>query len=248
MPNRLYYHRQGAGSARIVFLHGNTGSSRWWRPTMDALPKGYSMIAVDLRGYGRSPDGSGAVTLAEHAREVHELVASLDFGDFVLVGHSLGGGVAMQFAADYPEVLRGLVLVDPAPVDGLKGVDYGFLELALKNNWLVAGLRATMVRPPIDAYFAELAEDCLRSAAAVIPNTRALEAADFTDSAPLFTKPVLVIHGERDAVVAPAESEKTAKAFPAARLAVIAGVGHSPQVEDPAEFAGQLRMFMESLR
>ena len=247
MQDGLYYHRQGAGDARIVFLHGNTGSSRWWRLTMNALQKEYSMLAIDLRGYGRSPDGTGSVTLADHAREIHQLLGSLNIGDFVLVGHSLGGGVAMQFAADYPDTLRGLVLVDSVPVDGLKGVDYGFLELALKNNWLVAGLKATMVQPPDAAYFAELAEDCLRSAAAIIPNTRALEAASFLGSAPLFPKPVLVVHGEMDAIVALAEAEKTVQCFPAANLAVIAGAGHSPQVESPAEFAGQLQRFMASL-
>jgi pimeloyl-ACP methyl ester carboxylesterase len=247
MQDRLYYHSQGAGDAKIVFIHGNTGSARWWQPAMNALQKEYSMLAIDLRGFGRSPDGTGTVTLAEHAREIHELLDSLNIADFVLVGHSLGGGVAMQFAADYPDSLRGLVLVDSVPVGGLQGVDYGFLELALKNNWLVAGLRATMVRPPDEAYFAELAKDCLRSAAAVIPNTRALEAASFLNSARLFPKPVLVVHGEMDTIVALAEAEKTVSTFPAAQLAVIAGVGHSPQVESPAELAGQLRKFMASL-
>lgn len=244
----LYTEQRGRGRTAIVFIHGNTGSTRWWHPAMAALAAEFAMTAVDLRGFGRSPDGDATVTLAGHAADVAATAAALGLDKFIFVGHSLGGGVAMEFAARYPQRLTGLVLVDPVPLGGLKGVDYGLLERSIANGWMVPGLKATMVQPVAADYFATLAEDCLRSLPAVIANTRALEAADFTAVAPLFAKPVLVVHGEKDPLVPLAESEKTAAAYPQAVLAVIAAAGHCPQVEQPEEFARRLREFANLLQ
>lgn len=247
MKGRLYARCQGRGEASIVFIHGNTGSSRWWEPTMKMLKSEFNMTAVDLRGFGLSPDGPDNVTFADHAGDIKKVVDELGLRELILVGHSLGGGVAMQFAALFPERLQGLVLVDSAPLGGLKGIDYDFLEKAIKNGWMVAGLKATMVQPPEDAYFAQLAQDCIRSLPAVIPNTRALEAADFTAAAPHFAKPVLVIQGDKDPLVSLAEAEKIAAAYPHATLTVIADAGHAPQVEQTAAFARCLREFAAAL-
>ena len=247
MQARLYAHRQGKGETGVVFIHGNTGSSRWWEPAMNALETEFNMTAVDLRGFGRSPDGPDEVTLADHAGDVSAAADELGLREFILVGHSLGGGVAMQFAALFPDRLRGLVLVDSAPLGGLKGVDYGILEKSVANNWLVAGLKATMVQPVAEEYFALLASDCIRSLPAVIPNTRALEAADFTADAPRFAKPVLVVQGEHDPLVPLAEAQKTAAAYPRAVLTVIAAAGHSPQVEQTDAFVRCLREFAAAL-
>lgn len=247
MKARLYAHRQGKGDTGVVFIHGNTGSTRWWAPAMNALENEFNMTAVDLRGFGQSPDGPDNVTLADHAGDVKAVADEIGLREFILVGHSLGGGVAMQFAALFPDRLRGLVLVDPAPLGGLKGVDYGILEMSIKNNWMVPGLKATMVQPVAEEYFALLARDCIRSLPAVIPNTRALEAADFTAVAPRFAKPVLVVQGDKDPLVPLAEAEKIAAAYPHAALTVIADAGHSPQVEQTGAFARCLREFAANL-
>lgn len=244
----LYTEQRGQGEKAVVFIHGNTGSTRWWHPTMQALATDFAMTAVDLRGFGRSPDGGETVTVTDHAADLEATAAELGLDKFVLVGHSLGGAVAMEYAALYPQRLTGLVLVDSAPLGGLKGVDYGILERSIANGWMVPGLKATMAQPVADDYFAQLAEDCLRSIPAVIANTRALEAADFTAAAPRFTKPVLVVHGEKDPLVPLAEAEKIAAAYPQAVLVVIPASGHSPQVEQPGDFARRLREFAAVLQ
>lgn len=238
MKAMIHTIRQGSGQQQIVFIHGNMASSRWWQPTMDALINDWDMLAVDLRGFGRSPDGEVTVTLADHAKDIYEAVQQHKLRSFLLVGHSLGGGVAMQFAADYPEMLTGLVLVDSSPVDGMTGIDYQLLQMVIENKELVvSSLRGTMTTNIDEDYFAQLAADALRSLPAVIPNTRALEAADFTHSAACFNKPVLVIYGEKDQLVTLAEAEKQVAAYSVAKLTVIPSVGHNPQVEDTQAFA-----------
>ena len=245
MCEPIHFIRRGAGIKKVLFIHGNMGSSRWWLPLMELIHDEWDMIAVDLRGFGCSPDGPAEVTLADHARDIQHIVCSQKLHDFIIVGHSLGGAAAMQFAASYPEGLSGMVLMDAAPVSGLKNVDYSLLERVLENpEMLVGSLRMTMVLPVDEDCFRGLAEDCLRGIAAVIPNARALEKADFSADAARFSKPVLVIHGEHDPLVPVSEAQKTASAYPNAKLLVIEGCGHNPQVEATAECAEALRQLL----
>ena len=246
----LYTVRKGKpGAQRIVLVHGNMASSRWWQSVIDGMAADFDLLALDLRGYGKSPDGPAAVSLADHAADIAELVSLADFAPFTLAGHSLGGAVAMQFAALYPDLLEGLVLVDSAPVDGMKDINYDLVQMMLDNQTiLLAALQSTLVKPVPEAVWAGFAEDCLLGAKSVMANTRALDGADFTAAASGFNKPVLVIHGEQDRVIPVAEAEKTAAAYPQGRLVIMAGVGHNPQVEDTAAFTQLLTGFVRTGR
>lgn len=245
MNEPIHFIRCGNGVKKVLFIHGNMGSTRWWLPVIELLNNECDMIAVDLRGFGSSPDGLAVVNLGDHAQDIQNVVREQNFSDFIIVGHSLGGAVAMQVAADYPESLSGLVLMDAPPVSGLSNVDYSLLEKLLENpEILVSSLRMTMVLPVDETYFQGLAQDCLRGIAAVIPNTRALEKADFSADTGRFGKPVLVIHGEHDAVVPVGEGQKTASAYPNAKLVIIEGCGHNPQVEATATCAEALRQLL----
>lgn len=244
MQEKLYSVCRGRGTTQIVFIHGNMASAKWWRPVMESLDEEFIMLAVDLRGYGQSPDGAQTVTLAQHAYDLHEVINSQGFSQFILVGHSLGGAVAMEFVLQYPELAAGLVLVDSAPVGGMKNIDYGRVEMMLADrNILEMALRFTLAKPVEEVYFAELLDDAYRSIPAVIPNTRALDGADFTARVKVFAKPVLVLQGEKDVIVSLADAKAAAQAFPNGRCIMIAEAGHNPQIEDPVEFARHLRDF-----
>jgi branched-chain amino acid transport system permease protein len=242
----LYTVRKGKpGVQRIVLIHGNMASSRWWQSVIDIMADDFELLALDLRGYGKSPDGPASVSLADHAADIAELAKMADFAPFTLVGHSLGGAVAMQFAALHPDLLEGLVLVDSAPVDGMKNINYDLVQMMLDNETiLLTALKSTLVKPIPEDVWAGFAEDCLLGAKSVMANTRALDGADFTAAARAFAKPVLVIQGEQDRLILVAEAEKTAAAYPQGWLVVMAGVGHNPQVEDSATFTQLLGDFV----
>ncbi|KYZ75822.1 hypothetical protein AXX12_11535 [Anaerosporomusa subterranea] len=245
----LYTLRKGKpGAKRIVLIHGNMASTRWWQGVINIMAEEFELLALDLRGYGKSPEGLATVSLVDHAADIAELVKIEEFAPFTLVGHSLGGAVAMQFAALYPDMLEGLVLVDSAPVDGMKDIKYDLVQMMLDNQMiLLAALKSTLVKPVSEEVWAGFAEDCLLGAKSVMANTRALDGADFTAAARAFAKPVLVIHGEQDRVVPVAEAEKAVAAYPKGQLAVVAGVGHNPQVEDAATFTQLLGDFVRTL-
>jgi pimeloyl-ACP methyl ester carboxylesterase len=105
------YHLMGEGPA-VVLVHGITSSSRTWHSVMPALAERYTVIAPDLLGHGRSAKPRGDYSLGAYASGVRDLLAVLGIERVTVVGHSLGGGIAMQFAYQFPEWLERLVLVD----------------------------------------------------------------------------------------------------------------------------------------
>jgi pimeloyl-ACP methyl ester carboxylesterase len=115
----IHYEWAGSGDTVLVLLHGNLASWRWWQPVLDRLPAGYRAYAPDLRGFGetgRHRDGYSIPSLAE---DLHAFAVALGLPTFHLVGHSLGGVAALQFALNHQEQVRSLTLVAPAPAEGL---------------------------------------------------------------------------------------------------------------------------------
>src|SRR5687767_13072087 len=101
----------GEGPA-VVLVHGITSSSRTWRAVLDGLSERHTVIAPDLLGHGRSGKPRGDYSLGAYASGIRDLLAVLGISSATVVGHSLGGGIAMQFAYQFPDRLERLVLVD----------------------------------------------------------------------------------------------------------------------------------------
>ena len=128
---RLRVHLLSAGpedGTPVIFLHGNGTAATFWEETMLALPAGLRGIAPDLRGFGDTEPLpiDATLGLGDMVEDLLSLAEALDLGRFHLVGHSLGGGVAMKVAIARPDALRSLTLVDtmsPYGYSGSKGVD-----------------------------------------------------------------------------------------------------------------------------
>jgi len=104
----------GAGDVPVLFIHSLAGNTQQWAAQIDYLRKTRRAIAIDLRGHGQSQDANGHYTIDSLTEDVHAVVDALDLQKFVLVGHSLGGSVAVSYAGAYPERVAGLLLVDPS--------------------------------------------------------------------------------------------------------------------------------------
>jgi len=108
--HRAAYRVAGSGPA-IVLVHGMLNSSRHWEAVAARLARSYRVIAPDLIGHGGSATPRGDYSLGAHAASVRDLLATLDIERATIVGHSLGGGVAMQFFYQFPQRTERLVLV-----------------------------------------------------------------------------------------------------------------------------------------
>jgi branched-chain amino acid transport system permease protein len=222
----------------VLLVHGNTGSSRWFSRTMD-IP-GCRAVALDMPNFGRSGPLGSPADLDRYADAVLAFIAALGLDGPLLVGHSLGGAVAISLAVRHPEALRALVLVDSAAPSGLKTPEdrYPFIEMMRTNRAVLAqALKAVLPALSDEAFFQSLVDDATRMAPdAFAGNARALARFDYTGRCAAIAKPVLVVWGRKDVIVTEAMARETASAFPKARLEIVEEVGHSIMAEDPGRF------------
>jgi pimeloyl-ACP methyl ester carboxylesterase len=130
----VHYRDWGGDSRPIVLLHGLASSCRIWDLCAPLIAGSFRVIAVDQRGHGLTDRPDSDYTLDEVCRDLAALLDALGFEQLLLVGHSWGANVALQFAADYSERLRGLALVDG-----------GMTEISASSSWEEA---EKMMRPP----------------------------------------------------------------------------------------------------
>ena len=119
---RLAYYDEGRGEA-ILLIHGMAGSSQTWREILPPLAKKYRVIAPDLLGHGRSAKPRTDYSLGAFAVGLRDLLDELEVDSATVVGHSLGGGIAMQFLYQHPDYCRRLVLLS----SGGLGQDVGLM-------------------------------------------------------------------------------------------------------------------------
>lgn len=114
----IAYRESGAGPRTVVLIHGNMSSSVHWQTTMEALEPCYRVVAPDLRGFGDSSYEARFDSLHELAQDIEAFLDLVGVTKCALVGWSTGGGVAMEIAADRPEMVKKLILLDSVPLTG----------------------------------------------------------------------------------------------------------------------------------
>ncbi len=245
----------GHGEA-LVFLHGFPFHRELWKPQVQAFKSHYRVIAPDLRGFGAS-DATGNVTaMADFAEDLHDLAATLGLGRFVLIGHSMGGYVALSYAHRYPESLRALVLLGTR--SGPDSPEAAAARRALADRTLQAGtdeviqaMAARMLASPHPPASLQAEVRRLMGASGPPGLAAALRGmAARPDAGPWLGDiqvPTLVITGEEDAIMPPAEAEALARAIPGATLARLPGAGHLAGLEHPEAFNDLLRHWLDNL-
>lgn len=123
----LYYASEGSGPA-IIFHHGYTGSHDSWEEVVPALRDRYRCVVLDCRGAGDSEHTTGGYTIEQYAADVVGMADFLGIDRFTYVGHSMGGVIGVELALTHPQRLEKLVLVAPAPADGIDASQPGMAE------------------------------------------------------------------------------------------------------------------------
>lgn len=264
------YRHVGGGGPLLVLVHGVGQSSATWDAVLDRLgDSGHQVLAIDLPGHGRSSKGRGDYSLGALASTVRDLLDHLEQDRCVVVGHSLGGGVALQFAYQFPHRCDGLVLVasgglGPDAFAPLRAASLPGAELVipvishprvvgamarLGRLLSVVGVRPEMLSPESVATLAELADPESRTAFLAtirgvvdVSGQRVSAVSKLPAAAHL---PVLMVWGDRDRVIPLAHGVAAQELLPDSRLVVFPGAGHEPHRFDPPRFVQLLRDFVD---
>jgi pimeloyl-ACP methyl ester carboxylesterase len=266
--HRVNFNIAGQGPP-IVLIHGVAGRAAQWDETMLLLAERHTVIAPDLLGHGESAKPRGDYSLGAFASGVRDLLVGLDIERATVVGHSLGGGIAMQFAYQFPERCERLGLVNSGGLGRevnviLRAAALPGAELVLPliaANWSRSvgvavsdflgrlGLRVGSDMAEMGRGYASLIDGEARSAflhtlrAVIEPGGQRVNAADRLYLAEEL--PSLIVWGERDPLIPVKHAYTAHEAMPGSRLEIFKDVGHFAQLEEPVRFAGVLADFME---
>lgn len=246
---QLFYVTAGSGRP-LIYIHGNTGSSRWFSRVME-LP-GYQTFAIDLPNFGRSSQLPGDVDLDAYADYVAKFIGAAHLESPIVVGHSLGGAVAQSLALRYPGLVETLVLVDSSTPKGLltPRERYPLIEMMRKDRGILSkALAATAPTLKDQAFFESLIDDAVVMAEkAWIGNAEALSRFDVSSLTSSFARPVLLIWGRGDFIISEEMAQETAKAYIEGELKILENVGHSVIVENPSLFIETISMFLGKIQ
>jgi len=267
--HRVFY--RGAGSGPVVVLvHGITSTSATWAKVLPYLAERYTVIAPDLLGHGESAKPRGDYSLGAYASGIRDLLLALGHDRATFVGHSLGGGIAMQLAYQFPEHCERLVLVasgglGPEITPLLRAASLPGAELVLPflaDERLLGtgrtvgrmlgrvGLRVHTDLGEVLRGHASLSDGETRAAflhtlrTIVDPRGQRVDASDRLYLAQAI--PFLVVWGERDPIIPVAHAYKAHQLVPGSQLEIFPEAGHFPHLDDPMRFDRLLDEFMRT--
>lgn len=252
------YYASGSGRRDVLLLHGWASSGRMWLRSMWALRRDYRLWAPDLPGFGDSDIPSvDWCSVERYSDHIAALCEALNIQPYAVIGHSMGARLAFDLARRYPALVERVVAVSPA-LTGRLGFNLDIFLLgpfgrALKrvsrHVWPVA--TATVM----SQYWAPrylTSEAVQRTTAdlrratweASIGSLRVMVREDYTPYLAEVQQPTLLMAGERDFTVPPADSHRAARLLPDARLVMLEDIHHQPTDECPDLFLEAVRAFL----
>ena len=267
---RVAYRDEGSGEV-LLLIHGMAGSSDAWRDLIPRLAKNYRVVAPDLLGHGQSVKPRGDYSLGAFAVSLRDLLDELGIAQATIVGHSLGGGVAMQFLYQHPDYCERLILIS----SGGLGSDVGFILRLLSapgaefvlpviapspvlkvgnkiGSWFTAsGMRnprASEIWRAYSSFSDRPTRDAFLRTLRSVVDYRGQAVSALNRLHVRSELPTLAIWGEDDQIIPVEHGHAAMAARPGGRLEVLPGVGHFAHVEAPNEVAEIIDDFMRSTK
>jgi pimeloyl-ACP methyl ester carboxylesterase len=270
---RRAYRVAGSGPA-ILLIHGIGDNSTTWSTVQSKLAQRFTVVAPDLLGHGKSDKPRADYSVAAYANGMRDLLSVLEIDSVTVIGHSLGGGVAMQFAYQFPQLVNRMILVGAGGVTKEVNVALRIASLPMGSEAL-ALLRLPLVLPALQAIgrisgglfgstdvgrdipnmlriLADLPEPT--ASAAFARTLRAVvdwrgQVVTMLDRCYLTQSvPVQLIWGSKDSVIPVSHAEMAHAAMPGSQMEIFQGSGHFPFHDDPDRFVEDVQKFIESTK
>jgi pimeloyl-ACP methyl ester carboxylesterase len=231
----LHYETFGRGNP-LIFIHGWLGSWRYWMPAMEIMSEHGRTYALDLWGFGDSDRVNGKYSISGYIKLLDIFVEEMGFSAMTLVGHALGAVVALRYAADKPDYIDRILAVS-APLTGdtisRKLLSSGTSFLDRMRGWK-PGEGHVEVEQEMEKTAQGVVEASLQSAMHI----------DLRQDVQRIQKPLLLVYGEKDSIVAVPQPEWLAHAGENVRSIVLPNARHFPMLDDTTRFARLLGDFL----
>lgn len=266
---RVMYRMAGEGPP-VVLIHGMINSSRHWKRVALDLADSYTVIAPDLIGHGESATPRGDYSLGAHAAWIRDLLTAIGIERATIVGHSLGGGVAMQFFYQFPQRTERMILISSGGLGRevslpLRGASMPGSELLLAlavNRVVVGGLNLTgrilaASRRRLGVHLQAIARAlrplagsgqrrAFRETLKAVIDIRGQKVSATDRLYLLDDVPTLILWGERDGTIPPEHGRMAHAAIADSHFELIPGVAHFPNLEAPERLAATIHRFLDA--
>jgi pimeloyl-ACP methyl ester carboxylesterase len=227
-------------------------TARSWVRQLQELGGALRMVALDLPGHGES-DPALAASVEAHAVAVADFLSALEGGPTLVIGHSLGGSIAIALAAHRPDLVRGLVLIASCVklplVDSVGERLVAYLPGPLRRLLFFSMVKKVLFAPeaPADAVTITMQELRACRPETILNDVRVARTMDLTEQAGGLDVPTLVLTGSRDRLTTPALAERLSALIRGSRLCIVDGAGHMVPLEAPQSVNREIVAFAESL-
>lgn len=205
----------------VILLHGGAGDWHEWRRSLAFLARTSTVYALDLPGFGRSDPPDRPVTPLWFSSFLGDFMDALQLDSASLLGHSLGGSIALAFALDFPERVNRLVLIDSAGLGELS-------RTGRRRLSLIMGIKRILGKEKVPRYAVGKWDEWL-----------------FLGRLPTLRPPVMLVWGEKDPYLPVSQARLAHRLLPNSRLHIFPGCHHAPHRERPAEFNELVSQFLK---
>jgi len=242
---RIYFKGEASRSGMwpVILIHGAGGSSNIWLRQIQALEENFRVLAIDLPGHGYS-QGNGEETIEDYVRFVSSWLEALDLREVFLVGHSMGGAIAMTLALFFPEKIRKMALAGSGarlrvPPEVFAALDKDFKEA-------IRVICRYAYSPHFPTYFLSLGEAEMEKGRpdVFLKDLAACDAFDICPQLSQIQVQSLILCGREDRFTPPELSLFLRDNLPNSQLEVIEGAGHMAMIESTSNFNGILARFL----
>jgi len=247
--NKLYYELIGNPdlAKTLVFIHGWAETHNIWREQVDFFKNDYSILTIDLRGFGLSTKPAYGYSLRYQARNIQRLIQTLNINDYWVIGHSLGGMIALQFCEYYAQKMKGAVILGttsylPTKLSIWRNLGTFFISKTLRQIW-----QRTLKSIRIE-HQRSLVQDLLHDVDSVplyVSAAYGISVLNLRLDLEAITCPVLIIVGENDDLTPVILSERMHEKLLNSQLVIIPETGHMTFIENPEEINSRLANFFQ---
>lgn len=252
----IHYRTEGLDSGKPVIAFANSLGTdfRIWDEVIERLQDRFAFVLHDKRGHGLSDLASAPYTMADHVKDMADVLDHLRLKQVIVCGLSVGGMIAQGLYASRPDLVRALILSNTAHKIGTSEMWNSRID-AIRKGGIGALLEPIMERwftPPFRVESNSLYAGCCtmllrQSAEGYCGTCAALRDADFTNQVPAIAVPTLCVVGDQDGSTPPALVQSLSDLIPGSRFAVVEGAGHIPCLEQPDAYVGALLSFLDEL-